>query len=1220
MKVYRDWDPRGDERLREERDRDVDRDELGRGEEERWRPAPGKVTHVARRYGGPGQSRRGKMGVAPGKVTLTQSLTGGSEVGVVQARAPSGLAGSPDEVRSVAAAGVRGAGRGLPYFEEVQALLGDHDVSGVRAHVDSAASEAAQALGAEAYAMGDHIAFAANPDLFTVAHEVAHVVQQRAGVQLVGGVGQAGDAYEQQADRVATAVARGESAAGLVGPVGSAKTSASTPAVQRKDSQGAVVAAWVKHIDDTHTRVGQIERGVGPYLYRDAAKMPAARARMLREWLLLQSSEPSTEAELDRLLGDAAKLSASETKTLVFLRKSKLLPNPMDYPQAFPETWAKRVDTAMRPVISLADARSAKSLAWTEVDAVAETLPPYLHDHGLPVSLSEAMTLASFHVGRRHLGLGYEHRVKKLAREIQRYGLASEHEVFARRYHNGVDGLVDSIRAGDVTVDVALFQAFEAERRRAAPDLNTVVDVADQGAMLFRSLLTDVVDPYLSEKLIVQGAVLTSVLEYGMAWRRADRYQFLPRLGAADARIAGASGGQRLALAHQWANERGYPGAVFALVGSGLRDQLPAMIIGAAKDEWLLRVPYLNVLYAGWLTFKALSQAYVAARSLEASVRRVCAADTVVALQREAGRLTMAEGSEGLAAIVSILDSHGSWKDFKRSVARVRVRRGSATLSAGPDRAGKSANATGKARGVAPDLADTVTPEHLAGLRDRFRAPVHIAKNRPELGASVHVELDVSAPRGKVKVKRVVLGPQARLMDVHAHLPTVKLVRRYSGLVGRLRRVVDQLISRLGGAKHLSRLAPGSPHFKAWLELDKLPRLVALRRRALADASTPAGLRMVLTREVRYIEQQIARYRTILDDAAGAQRDVLARQVIAADLPHNLGTSGEALSGPELAKRDWELASALPGRRGSWRSKSHFFDSYAAGKRFNFETRRFYAPGGRWRAWGARLTRAAAKHVARTGFGPLDNALARRGRWSKGQRALVQRFRGPLEDLGARLYGHLPSKQANQAVEKMIESLLPRGTSTLTARRYRAFRHALRKKQLDHVMGLGSRKSEYQTLLGMLGGGPVSAKGPLFSEYLRRRLGVRGVRGLRGLRGVAGKRRGQAVKLPRGRRADDVAKVTKNQTWFGGPPRGTYLVEHKAGDSFNMAQARKYAEDIKNGAAQDGVIYVCEDAARAKAVSKRVSDGKLSSRIYVGYIDPLTGVLEWAEKKTTTTR
>lgn len=50
------------------------------------------------------------------------------------------------------------------------------------------------------------MAFREAPDLHTAAHEAVRVVQQRDGVRLRGGVGEAGDAYERHADAVADAV------------------------------------------------------------------------------------------------------------------------------------------------------------------------------------------------------------------------------------------------------------------------------------------------------------------------------------------------------------------------------------------------------------------------------------------------------------------------------------------------------------------------------------------------------------------------------------------------------------------------------------------------------------------------------------------------------------------------------------------------------------------------------------------------------------------------------------------------------------------------------------------------------------------------------------------------------------------------------------------------------------------------------------------------------
>jgi hypothetical protein len=117
------------------------------------------------------------------------------------------------DVHAAAKLGLQGSPQALPHLDQIQRLFGAHDVTGVRAFVGGPAAEASSAMGARAYATGDATAFAAAPDLHTAAHEAAHVVQQRAGVHLAGGVGREGDAYEQHADAVADLVVQGKSAA-----------------------------------------------------------------------------------------------------------------------------------------------------------------------------------------------------------------------------------------------------------------------------------------------------------------------------------------------------------------------------------------------------------------------------------------------------------------------------------------------------------------------------------------------------------------------------------------------------------------------------------------------------------------------------------------------------------------------------------------------------------------------------------------------------------------------------------------------------------------------------------------------------------------------------------------------------------------------------------------------------------------------------------------------
>jgi hypothetical protein len=143
---------------------------------------------------------------------------------------------------SVRAAEGVGAGYGspIPFFGEIQESFGRHDVGEIEAHVGGAAGEAAGDIGAEAYATGTHVAFARPPDLHTTAHEAAHVVQQRGGIDLEEGLGRQGDAYERHADAVADRVVKGASAEALLDEVatpgrsGGARTGAVQPKTEGK--------------------------------------------------------------------------------------------------------------------------------------------------------------------------------------------------------------------------------------------------------------------------------------------------------------------------------------------------------------------------------------------------------------------------------------------------------------------------------------------------------------------------------------------------------------------------------------------------------------------------------------------------------------------------------------------------------------------------------------------------------------------------------------------------------------------------------------------------------------------------------------------------------------------------------------------------------------------------------------------------------------------------
>jgi len=151
---------------------------------------------------------------------------------VLQTAAASRAAEQAESPHAIAAHGMTGSAGALPHLDTIQRSFGHHDIGHVRTYTDDAAQASAMHLGAHAFATGDAVVLGASGrDLHTVAHEAAHVVQQRGGVALSGGVGQRGDRYEQHADAVADLVVAGRSAESLLDTMASG-AGASASAVQ----------------------------------------------------------------------------------------------------------------------------------------------------------------------------------------------------------------------------------------------------------------------------------------------------------------------------------------------------------------------------------------------------------------------------------------------------------------------------------------------------------------------------------------------------------------------------------------------------------------------------------------------------------------------------------------------------------------------------------------------------------------------------------------------------------------------------------------------------------------------------------------------------------------------------------------------------------------------------------------------------------------------------
>jgi hypothetical protein len=223
-----------------------------------------------RRWGRPRHRRRPRSTIRSS--IARRSAATSSRPAAIWGRTPTACAPRPR-------AGVAGPGEALPHGDAIARSFGPaHELSSVRAHVGgAAATAAAAAIGATAYATGADVAFAAPPDLHTAAHEAAHVVQQRAGVHLAGGVGADGDPYERHADAVADRVVAGRVGRGPAEPNG-----------RRRD----------------HRRGGATRASPWRRPRRRGARRDQGRAHGARERLSPVSALPRDARSRDRLRGE----------------------------------------------------------------------------------------------------------------------------------------------------------------------------------------------------------------------------------------------------------------------------------------------------------------------------------------------------------------------------------------------------------------------------------------------------------------------------------------------------------------------------------------------------------------------------------------------------------------------------------------------------------------------------------------------------------------------------------------------------------------------------------------------------------------------------------------------------------------------------------------------------------------------------------------------------
>jgi hypothetical protein len=175
-----------------------------------------------------------------------------------------------------------------------------HDFGGVRVHTDSGAASQAASLGARAFTTGSDIYFApgeyapASPGgTGLLAHELTHVVQQRAGRAPAGGLDTPGDPFEREAEAAAATILAGQQPRiALAGPVAGVQRATvdskpkPIPAAKRLEIPGDKVAGGSDRTDVLNRYKARATAGAL------TTKLHAGRGNTDTLWNVWESSRP----------------------------------------------------------------------------------------------------------------------------------------------------------------------------------------------------------------------------------------------------------------------------------------------------------------------------------------------------------------------------------------------------------------------------------------------------------------------------------------------------------------------------------------------------------------------------------------------------------------------------------------------------------------------------------------------------------------------------------------------------------------------------------------------------------------------------------------------------------------------------------------------------------------------------------------------------------------
>jgi hypothetical protein len=526
------------------------------------------------------------------------------------------------------------------------------DFSEVRIHTDTTAARSARALSAHAYTVGRDIYFAAGkyaPSSALMAHELAHVLQQRSGKAPSGGIdsGPSGR-LEQDADRSAQSVMSGSApATGQASPQLAIQRDDDPDAGQDTNDDTPQPFDPLQELDDTITNLDKFMSANTKLL-----------AQYLRVELLLRTATPDwpNYDAFAKFYGECDKTSQDEDQTIAALGAD--LNNPDDAPpEAFPKYWSKKLKDAFDLHYPMYLVQRDVDSALAALDEAGRTVPPVLFDHGLPsIGYENSLNLESFQFvsvvgvtfgwsvnpgGFVDPGSGPLYTFAVLALKYLR---TLNDLDFLTLWSENAKTLVQQVEDGELSVNPAAFLDYTTKKRPQGIPFDSLQ--AESGGIpqpLDNCPLINVwrcrIDPFVAEVYLSQ---ITGLVTFGRSFLHGQDVaaQGEQLIGQANAQVAAENPFARVQRSRRWGHEQSFYSDALLQQVRDIWKNKEEIAKSIAKDALFYTalefIPVVNVITDLYLGLSLLMDAVDSLSELAAADEEAQDAKTVAQLQKAA--------------------------------------------------------------------------------------------------------------------------------------------------------------------------------------------------------------------------------------------------------------------------------------------------------------------------------------------------------------------------------------------------------------------------------------------------------------------------------------------------------------------------------------------------------------------------------------------------------